>query len=264
MTENAHGKEWSNLSIVVIIGSLLVGMIACIVFVDAPVFSWLRQNHDLLPADGLIKAIELLGKVYPIIWLLLFWVFFTGRHKRALVCFLAMLITLPAVVSIKEATRRQRPREVIKAQASIENKSKPANNWSFPSGDTASVFAAGTVLTFSAPWPLVIGAAICCGTVGVLRVTELAHYPSDVFAGAALGVLCGWAAIKILNKRPQIENIPALKLQVISIIGIFLIPALIWFFQGTDKLIILLKYYGPATAIVFVAGRVWKSKQNRV
>ena len=59
---------------------------------------------------------------------------------------------------------------------------------SFPSGHAATSFAAATILTFAfprlAPAWLVLAAAIACS-----RVYVGVHYPLDVIAGAALGVL---------------------------------------------------------------------------
>jgi undecaprenyl-diphosphatase len=58
---------------------------------------------------------------------------------------------------------------------------------SFPSGHTVTAFAVAAALGFFAPrwrWPLI---ALAC-LVAVSRVGVGAHYPSDVLAGAALGI----------------------------------------------------------------------------
>ena len=58
---------------------------------------------------------------------------------------------------------------------------------SFPSGHTVTAFAAALTLGWFTPrwrWPLLAVAAL----VGVSRVAVGAHYPSDVIAGALLGV----------------------------------------------------------------------------
>jgi membrane-associated phospholipid phosphatase len=126
------------------------------------------------------------------------------------------------------------------------------------------VFAAGTVVASSAVWPAAIGIAFCCGAVGVLRVVELAHYPSDVFGGAALGVFCGWIAIRIMSNKPQLENILRGRERMLSLIGVFLIPVLIWFFQGVDELKILLEFYLPVGAIILVAGLTGKLREKQI
>ncbi len=62
---------------------------------------------------------------------------------------------------------------------------------SFPSGHTAVAFALATsyVLSRSRPSTAVrIGSFAVAATVGALRVASARHFPSDVVAGAALGV----------------------------------------------------------------------------
>jgi protein-S-isoprenylcysteine O-methyltransferase Ste14 len=78
----------------------------------------------------------------------------------------------------------------------------------------------------------------------------LAHYPSDVLAGAALGIFCGWAAVRMRNRNPKIENVFGGAEQILSFIGIFSIPVFVWLFQGPDKLNILLTFYTPVAIII--------------
>jgi len=75
-------------------------------------------------------------------------------------------------------------------------------SFSFPSGDASLAFAMAMSLTIVAPrqrilwWTLAI-------IVGVERVCENAHYPSDVVAGAALGCAVALAAEKIVHFLPS-------------------------------------------------------------
>ena len=238
-----------------LIGFLLAGMIVCLVFFDASALSYLRENQPTWNKNFCVQAFKQLGKVYVPVWLLLFWAWITGNHKTAIVCFLSLLITMAAVSPVKALVRRPRPKDVIKAETKIENETKLSRNWSFPSGDTASVFAVGTVLAFAVRRPFILGLAACCGGIGILRVVDLAHYPSDVFGGAALGVFCGWAAIRIKNRYPGIENVFNGRERMLSFIGVILIPILIWRLQGIDKLIILLEFYAPIALIIAVVAK---------
>jgi protein-S-isoprenylcysteine O-methyltransferase Ste14/membrane-associated phospholipid phosphatase len=258
MSSEDKKRYWFNLVIFLIIGILITGMIVCFIFVDEPVFSWLRHNPIQFNKNILEAAFEQLGKVYAVVWLLLLWVWLTGRHKTVLIGLLALIITVPAVWSVKAVVKRPRPSDVIKAEANIEHKHEAAESRSFPSGDTASVFAIGTVLAFSARRFWITGIADGCIVVGILRVLDLAHYPSDIFAGAALGIFCGWAAIRIRNKNPKIENVFAGEEQKLAFIGIFLIPILIWLFEGNSELRILLTFYLPAAAIIFPIQWRWE------
>jgi undecaprenyl-diphosphatase len=59
----------------------------------------------------------------------------------------------------------------------------------FPSGHTAVAFACAAALTYGRPgWGLV--AMIAAAAVGIGRVFVGVHYPSDVIAGAILGIVC--------------------------------------------------------------------------
>jgi protein-S-isoprenylcysteine O-methyltransferase Ste14/membrane-associated phospholipid phosphatase len=252
MNGDNNVKRCSYSAVFTIIGVLTAGMVICFLFVDEPVFSWLRHNASNFKNNIFEEAFEQLGKVFAVIWLLLLWVWLTGKHKTVLIGLLAMIITIPAVWAIKTTVNRTRPRNAIKSEQKIE-KQKPPDGSSFPSGDTASVFAIGTVLAFSARRRWVIGIAAGCTAIGVLRVLDLAHYPSDVFAGAALGIFCGWAAIRIRNKNPRIENIFAGYEQMLAFVGIFSIPVLVWLFQGHVKLSILLAFYTPVAIIISLA-----------
>ena len=62
---------------------------------------------------------------------------------------------------------------------------------SFPSGHTASAFALATSLCIKYPkWYVIAPSALWACSVGVSRMNEGVHYPSDVLAGAAIGAGC--------------------------------------------------------------------------
>jgi membrane-associated phospholipid phosphatase len=237
-------------------GLLMAAAAVCFFVVDERVFSYLRENPQTWQKLRWAEAVKQLGRGYPLIWLLLAWVCFTGKHKTVIVCLLALLITLAAVTVIKETVRRPRPRDVITVQTKGTDAKGIYKTWSFPSGDVASVFAAAAVLAFVMPWPATLAFAICCCGVAILRVVVLAHYPSDAFGGAATGILSGWFAISIRNRYQEIVNIFKERERMLSFIGVILIPILIWCLQGIDKLIILLEFYAPILLIIAVVDRL--------
>jgi membrane-associated phospholipid phosphatase len=82
--------------------------------------------------------------------------------------------------------------------------------FSFPSGDASLAFAMAASLSFVVPrlWPLWWTLAII---VGLERIAENAHYPSDVVAGAALGVACAYIArwfVRIFGNSPPSPGTP--------------------------------------------------------
>lgn len=69
---------------------------------------------------------------------------------------------------------------------------------SFPSGHTATAFALATSLCVKYPkWYVIAPSALWACSVGVSRMNEGVHYPSDVLAGAAIGAGCAVANIYI-------------------------------------------------------------------
>lgn len=75
---------------------------------------------------------------------------------------------------------------------------------SFPSSHTSTAFALATSLCVKYPkWYVIAPSALWACSVGVSRMNEGVHYPSDVLAGAAIGVGCAVANVYInrwLNK----------------------------------------------------------------
>ena len=73
---------------------------------------------------------------------------------------------------------------------------------SFPSGHTATAFALATAIIYF--WPkmaFIVG--IFATLIGISRVMIGAHYPSDVIAGALMGVLSTLILIQFWNSTPS-------------------------------------------------------------
>lgn len=65
------------------------------------------------------------------------------------------------------------------------------NSPSFPSGHTSTAFALATSLSIKYPkWYVIAPSALWACSVGVSRMNEGVHYPSDVLAGAVIGAGC--------------------------------------------------------------------------
>ena len=73
---------------------------------------------------------------------------------------------------------------------------------SFPSGHTALAFATATCLSAALPRQSLLF-FLFAAIVASERMAEYAHYPSDVLAGAIVGVLCGGLAVRIVGAIPQ-------------------------------------------------------------
>ena len=96
---------------------------------------------------------------------------------------------------MKNLVDRQRPYDRYPDRVhAYSHESSP----SFPSGHTATAFALATSLSVKYPkWYVIAPSALWACSVGVSRMNEGVHYPSDVLAGAAIGAGCAVANIYI-------------------------------------------------------------------
>jgi protein-S-isoprenylcysteine O-methyltransferase Ste14/membrane-associated phospholipid phosphatase len=225
---------------------------------DQRIFSLLSQKPVNWDGNFWMKASTYLGKAWLLIWLLLIWFLLTGRQRPVLIAFLALIIISLAVIPLKVSVRRPRPREVITANQSVEEQHNLSSHGSFPSGDTAVAFAVAAVIMSFVTWPFACLLLAVSAGVGLLRVTAMAHYPSDVFAGAGLGLLCGWLAMQIekrwLPLRPGRFNLD----RRLVILAIILIP--LWFvlLKGVGRFLTFLETYGLLAICIFLASQAGK------
>jgi membrane-associated phospholipid phosphatase len=108
-------------------------------------------------------------------------------------------------LAVKAVTRRKRPSDVPPGQPFTDtffNGGKsPFKGSSFPSGHAAGVFSVATVIATRyknhrwVPWAAYGFATV----ISFSRVTTSAHFPSDVFLGAALGY--GITRYEVLRPR---------------------------------------------------------------
>ena len=96
---------------------------------------------------------------------------------------------------LKNAIGRIRPYEIAQFPIIVAELS----DYSFPSGHTTFSFLIATVLlAFYKKWG--IFAFITAFLIGFSRLYLYVHYPTDVAAGALLGILIGLSAVKIYSK----------------------------------------------------------------
>ncbi len=123
----------------------------------------------------------------------------------------AVLLSGVLTIGIKGIVGRMRPNaspddpDVYRPGRGFVN----ASSASFPSGHTSAAFAMATVLSreLSARFPrerwLIRGALYgAAGSVGLARMYQNAHWPSDVVTGAALGTLSGMQVLS-WNRGPR-------------------------------------------------------------
>ncbi len=102
---------------------------------------------------------------------------------------------------LKPLVARIRPFDV---NTSVQLLIRRPTDFSFPSGHTGASFAAASALYFGKRRIWVPAVVLAC-LIGFSRLYLYVHYPTDVLAGAALGILTGWLgckAVDFLWKKP--------------------------------------------------------------
>ena len=147
--------------------------------------------------DQIMPAISWLGSSGKI-WIAVAVVFLIlGTYRKAGITLAVALLTELGTVNgiLKPWVDRVRPFE-LNTQAPIIS-ALPTDS-SFPSGHTASSFAAAYVI-YHFNKTLGIVAYILAALIGFSRLYLYLHYPSDVLAGALIGALIGAFAIWLVN-----------------------------------------------------------------
>ena len=176
---------------------------------DLSVFQWIQgiQNGFL---DALMVGITTLGNAGAVFIVLGFVLLFTKKHRKAGLAVLVALIVmlLCSDLFLKEFFARVRPFNLVESNPEKyaawaaeyvfpELVYKPSS-FSFPSGHTASAFAAATALLWhSRKWgiPTMIFAAV----MGFSRIYVQVHYCTDVIGGVVSGIICAVIAVVIVK-----------------------------------------------------------------
>ena len=199
-------KTWPLLAVVICVLALAAGL---------SYWKWDWRITGFFLAAGIphkapwLLALGEFGRPLTPFWLLLLWAWAAKRPRLLIAGLLAMLLTLCAVLPIKSAFGRVRPDE---EPAEVMRQPFYKRSYSFPSGDATLAFAvataaAGFIASAKLRWLPFLPAAMA----GVTRLMLLRHFASDVIAGAALGILCGYAALRISRSafaRGALSRVP--------------------------------------------------------
>lgn len=133
-----------------------------------------------------------------IFWILLAVVllFFKKTRKTGLMMGVALLCGLiVGNITLKPLIARIRPYDLNPEAILLIDK---LHDFSFPSGHTLSSFEGATVLMIRDK-KFGIPAIILASIIALSRLYLYVHYPTDVLAGAILGIAFGFLAVAIVN-----------------------------------------------------------------
>ncbi|MFY7653100.1 MAG: phosphatase PAP2 family protein [Chitinophagaceae bacterium] len=124
-------------------------------------------------------------------------------QKKGLQTLGAMAINTAIVQALKKTTDRERP---AFAYPSLIYSNSTERGESFPSGHVSTAFSVATSLSLEQKkWYITAPAFVWAGCVGYSRMHVGEHYPSDVAAGAIIGVgsayLSHWLTKKLFSSK---------------------------------------------------------------
>ncbi len=145
--------------------------------------------------DPIVACYTKLGDA-GLLWIVLSlaMLFYKPTRKAGLLSLAAMILGLLVTnITIKPLVERARPWLLWPIDPLVVEKDPN----SFPSGHTCAAFAAGMIWLRALPWKWGrIAAPVLAVLMGLSRLYVGVHYPTDVLAGAVIGVVCAWAAWK--------------------------------------------------------------------
>ena len=167
---------------------------------DIGILLWLQEHVRSEVLTVLMRFITSLGDI-GFIWILIGLVLALKKKYRTtgfLVLAALLLEWLLVNCVIKELVMRIRPFEAHEALKALI--SHP-DSFSFPSGHTGSSFAAASVMWKRLPRRFSVPCLLLAVLIAFSRLYVGVHYPTDVLAGAVIGVLIGLTCCRIWDAR---------------------------------------------------------------
>ena len=168
---------------------------------EGPVLLWIQNWLRFDWLDELVIGFSSLGNA-GMMWLVLCAVFLLfPRTRRAGALGLAALAMgfLLCNGLLKPMIQRTRPWLMVEG---LKNLVVPGDAHSFPSGHTCAAFAAAWTWRKQLPYRWMGRVALVAAVLmGLSRLYLGVHFPTDVLAGAVVGIFASWAMSVALNGR---------------------------------------------------------------
>ena len=161
---------------------------------DGGALLWIQDTLRCAFLDPVLTVYTKLGNA-GLLWIVLSLVMlcFPKTRRAGFVSLVAMLLGLLCTnVVLKHLVGRTRPWLVVEGLVPLVAEPDPN---SFPSGHTCAAFAAASAWWRTLPWSWrKIAAVAMAAVMAFSRLYVGVHFPTDVVAGMAVGLLCGWMA----------------------------------------------------------------------
>lgn len=169
-------------------------MISWITELDVNILYYVQEHLRGEKLNKIVQVFTSLGN-YGLIWILLTLLLLIRKDTRqvGIMCAMALIFDLILCNGIlKNVVARERPYETYK---DIRCLIPPQPDYSFPSGHTASSFAAVIpVLYDKHTRKFGIIMLVVAILMALSRLYVCVHYPSDIVCGLIVGIFCGIAA----------------------------------------------------------------------
>lgn len=251
--------------VLIIIFCLLGLSIVSWLWFDQAAAQWVARQDRSWYDWPVVSAYVQLGKGWVLLWLIALAAVYRGPRPGPVGVLIALAVAGILVGPLKPVVGRIRPGPAIAIQEGKTVLLSPSARHSFPSGDAAAAFAAAVTLAYMVKrqwkvFALLLGAS----AIAALRVLSLNHYPSDVLAGAAIGVFAGMVGAKIAvgwyMPNPK-NNGWTVRVMAGSAAAIILIASIMA--QKSSSILLFLTYLGPVIGIWMIWDLLQRHRSGR-
>ena len=167
--------------------------------IEGAILLWIQNNLRCGLLTPLMRAITTLGNGGAFwIALTLLLLIFRRTRRIGVYCAASMLLTLLVVnLCIKPLAARTRPYELIQGLEILVSRPR---DYSFPSGHSANSLSCAWTLFRLAPKKYGVPALVLAVLIALSRLYVGVHFPTDVLAGAAIGVLLSELTLRALRR----------------------------------------------------------------
>ena len=165
---------------------------------EAAALLWIQNNVRPEWLDPAVIRFTRLGHA-GMIWIAVTLVLLIIPKTRKVGCASVIALLMTAALCngiLKNAVARPRPYVMIPALHLLGPR---ASDWSFPSGHSCTAFSVGGICLARLPKKAGIPAIVLAALLALSRLYVGIHYPTDVIAGVALGIVIALLSMKIFD-----------------------------------------------------------------
>lgn len=169
-----------------------------LIHMDGAILMFLQEVMRNPILNPIMKVITTLGNA-GIFWIILTILLLIPRKTRKIGCMSACALIFSLLINnifLKNLVARVRPYNAIEGLLPLIRK---PTEFSFPSGHAGSSFASAGVLYRKLPKKFGVPLLVLAILISFSRLYVGVHYPSDVLAGAATGIICSCLGEWLVN-----------------------------------------------------------------